>query len=105
PAEDGIRDKLVTGVQTCALPIFQLDDRGVFFEDGPQRKPRGQQRDSAASPLDARYRSAAQAVAMVFERHQAGLRHGGQRTQGVRSEERRVGKEGRCWWWRAEQRV
>src|SRR2546425_2962070 len=23
-AEDGIRDKLVTGVQTCALPIFQL---------------------------------------------------------------------------------
>src|SRR3989441_1974857 len=22
-AEDGIRDKLVTGVQTCALPIFQ----------------------------------------------------------------------------------
>src|SRR6185437_14436136 len=24
-AEDGIRDKLVTGVQTCALPIFGLD--------------------------------------------------------------------------------
>src|ERR1041384_8596284 len=24
-AEDGIRDKLVTGVQTCALPISQLD--------------------------------------------------------------------------------
>src|SRR5205823_9284811 len=24
-AEDGIRDKLVTGVQTCALPIFLLD--------------------------------------------------------------------------------
>src|ERR1041384_6405421 len=23
-AEDGIRDKLVTGVQTCALPIFLL---------------------------------------------------------------------------------
>src|SRR2546423_11907032 len=33
-AEDGIRDKLVTGVQTCALPIFarieigQRDDTG-----------------------------------------------------------------------------
>src|SRR5205823_10314729 len=30
-AEDGIRDKLVTGVQTCALPIFAGDvggDRG-----------------------------------------------------------------------------
>src|SRR5687767_15556008 len=24
-AEDGIRDKLVTGVQTCALPIYMLD--------------------------------------------------------------------------------
>src|SRR2546423_3427646 len=24
-AEDGIRDKLVTGVQTCALPIFEAD--------------------------------------------------------------------------------
>ena len=23
-AEDGIRDRLVTGVQTCALPIFQI---------------------------------------------------------------------------------
>src|SRR5690606_41074217 len=26
-AEDGIRDFHVTGVQTCALPIFQLDQR------------------------------------------------------------------------------
>src|SRR5687767_15507191 len=25
-AEDGIRDKLVTGVQTCALPIFHERD-------------------------------------------------------------------------------
>ena len=23
-AEDGIRDRLVTGVQTCALPIYEL---------------------------------------------------------------------------------
>src|SRR3989441_7346430 len=27
-AEDGIRDKLVTGVQTCALPIFAFTDHG-----------------------------------------------------------------------------
>src|SRR2546425_8163813 len=27
-AEDGIRDKLVTGVQTCALPIFRLTADG-----------------------------------------------------------------------------
>src|SRR5205823_10964527 len=26
-AEDGIRDKLVTGVQTCALPICKLRER------------------------------------------------------------------------------
>src|SRR5258708_22997662 len=26
-AEDGIRDDLVTGVQTCALPIFVVVDR------------------------------------------------------------------------------
>src|SRR5687767_15204151 len=26
-AEDGIRDKLVTGVQTCALPIFTFAPR------------------------------------------------------------------------------
>src|SRR5207248_5626203 len=26
-AEDGIRDRTVTGVQTCALPIYRLDDR------------------------------------------------------------------------------
>src|SRR5207245_7811532 len=25
-AEDGIRDATVTGVQTCALPIFRIDD-------------------------------------------------------------------------------
>src|SRR5687767_5879255 len=25
-AEDGIRDKLVTGVQTCALPIFERQE-------------------------------------------------------------------------------
>src|SRR6267378_4919560 len=37
-AEDGIRDLYVTGVQTCALPIFagaiELDDRG-FVPTGP----------------------------------------------------------------------
>src|SRR3989441_11998946 len=29
-AEDGIRDKLVTGVQTCALPIFAVDPSSPF---------------------------------------------------------------------------
>src|SRR5256714_1272888 len=37
-AEDGIRDKLVTGVQTCALPIlmerglaYQAEDKSIYF--------------------------------------------------------------------------
>src|SRR2546421_2026437 len=31
-AEDGIRDLIVTGVQTCALPIFGLaDERGALL--------------------------------------------------------------------------
>src|SRR2546430_5502038 len=39
-AEDGIRDLTVTGVQTCALPIYRLAAqglvrRGVFLADRP----------------------------------------------------------------------
>src|SRR5205823_10166494 len=33
-AEDGIRDKLVTGVQTCALPISQLSELVIFGSQG-----------------------------------------------------------------------
>src|SRR5258708_20700386 len=35
-AEDGIRDDLVTGVQTCALPISAAARRGA-----PRRRPHG----------------------------------------------------------------
>src|SRR5207248_7451657 len=31
-AEDGIRDRTVTGVQTCALPIFDARSRQPFLE-------------------------------------------------------------------------
>src|SRR3989441_9736154 len=34
-AEDGIRDKLVTGVQTCALPIWS-DESGDVVDDRPR---------------------------------------------------------------------
>ena len=37
-AEDGIRDFHVTGVQTCALPIFTLDETyeliDMYYEEG-----------------------------------------------------------------------
>src|SRR3989449_4723833 len=32
-AEDGIRDVAVTGVQTCALPIFLRTDPQFFYDD------------------------------------------------------------------------
>src|SRR5687767_15185049 len=38
-AEDGIRDKLVTGVQTCALPIYS---KGSGFNTGAFKRVRFQ---------------------------------------------------------------
>src|SRR4029078_210952 len=40
-AEDGIRDKLVTGVPTCALPISCHCGRSSLPLPGVDRKPRG----------------------------------------------------------------
>src|SRR5437868_9932228 len=78
-AEDGIRDRNVTGVQTCALPIYAFargqtvagDSRECVEPSNPARKrvrPRTAERDRARTGL-----------------------HG-------RSEERRVGKECRSRW-------
>src|SRR5207247_8456746 len=47
-AEDGIRDPLVTGVQTCALPIWAED------EVPPRRKQRRPPLDEQAPRLDSR---------------------------------------------------
>src|SRR5207244_6951167 len=79
-AEDGIRDDLVTGVQTCALPISSQVARrrgipvvGFYHSNVPQiigRRVGG----ALAEPLIGRY------VRCLYER----------------SEERRVGKECRA---------
>src|SRR2546429_9464131 len=70
-AEDGIRDVAVTGVQTCALPIYRI----------------------AAAGLSAQVQAAACAVQDL----PAGTGFDAATLIGVlhRSEERRVGKEGR----------
>src|SRR2546428_5809160 len=73
-AEDGIRDLIVTGVQTCALPIFAT--AGAFVHHTArlscERKRRLLQSSAAAcAPPTAMY---------------------------ARSEERRVGKECRSRW-------
>src|SRR2546430_10404883 len=90
-AEDGIRDLTVTGVQTCALPIFVADDvlaegRHVPHEVGREpgelrARGRGQRRRPATEGHDRRHEADAQGVA-----------------GSSRSEERRVGKECRSRW-------
>src|SRR5205823_7721551 len=93
-AEDGIRDKLVTGVQTCALPISAVG-RGRLppelrpphvhglaqgrLPQSPERGPRDGYASSARHPARRLHDAPA----------------GEHRADAVRSEERRVGKEGR----------
>src|SRR5690625_7964816 len=80
-AEDGIRDGHVTGVQTCALPIYHFLlpselPRQVISEAGCLHL-------TAWSFFTDPPRAAAREAARIA------------RQAGVRSEERRVGKEGR----------
>src|SRR5205809_4066689 len=78
-AEDGIRDVAVTGVQTCALPISRQTQSSPFLGLNAQPGDSGKLVVQGVVPG-----SAAEA---------AGLEPGD-----VRSEERRVGKEGGCRW-------
>src|SRR3989454_9217766 len=80
-AEDGIRDYKVTGVQTCALPIWlpRSDLAPHFFFDAPRVLPHA----ARVTPACARARLGSRKVP-------------GKR--GIRSEERRVGKECRSRW-------
>src|SRR5205823_8785738 len=98
---DGIRDKLVTGVQTCALPISAyerlvavqptVDVRG---RDGNARRAerRGRRRirdrDRAVLHREVLVEAARWRRRSIDDRT----------TRRLRSEERRVGKEGRTRW-------
>src|SRR5687767_15272351 len=80
-AEDGIRDKLVTGVQTCALPI------------SVQKRPS----DEDPKLLRTAFEVAEKALGALVRRAQ----HIGMSKESSflsRSEERRVGKECRSRW-------
>src|SRR2546430_4528675 len=81
-AEDGIRDLTVTGVQTCALPIFEVIATAVGEANCVAQ---------FASPT---------AVAMTSKGTLLVADTGNRRIRAVarRSEERRVGKEGRSRW-------
>src|SRR5205823_7882750 len=87
-AEDGIRDKLVTGVQTCALPICASTTSSLIGAQG----------------LNLGLRDAATISELVVEARREGADVGSPELLARydrmrrRSEERRVGKEGRSRW-------
>src|SRR5205823_7213483 len=89
-AEDGIRDKLVTGVQTCALPILVV---GKFEGHGRGGPFSGADLGNAVVGVDP-FIVPPQIV--IPDSAASGNGEGGRfiRNSG-RSEERRVGKEGR----------
>src|SRR5207248_7758429 len=89
-AEDGIRDRTVTGVQTCALPILERVRGGEML-----RMTLGEDRWQLVERM--------QAVMSLIEGH---AEHTMDAVGSdvlpslprLRSEERRVGKEGRSSW-------
>src|SRR5256885_13275721 len=87
-AEDGIRDYKVTGVQTCALPILIYEAKGLSPEAA--RKIAAEVMADAAHALD------------TLAREELGINPqelGGSAWEAAsRSEERRVGEEGRSRW-------
>src|SRR5207237_5057851 len=96
-AEDGIRDSSVTGVQTCALPIYRdLEPVAHLAQhlvvgglDLVQRDRRGVRAVQPHLALDGRGLEAG----LVGVDQEAG-----DALVGERSEERRVGKEWRAGW-------
>src|SRR5207248_6304227 len=96
--EDGIRDRTVTGVQTCALPISTLSSRHAT---GDQQQTNSRISFSKVPlPVNAGAcqstpgRGSGFCVASRFPAVSAGGKLSC--SAKARSEERRVGKEGRC---------
>src|SRR5207248_7602916 len=87
-AEDGIRDRTVTGVQTCALPISHVPGHPLSFDDSRRVGSRSDRSGLAVPRVAVGLGAAAEVMAV----HHA------------RSEERRVGKEGRRRWARWQQK-
>src|SRR5207249_9211489 len=91
-AEDGIRDRNVTGVQTCALPISVVDSIPLenlgFSIVHPNRDRDDESAPGVPKPL------VNVGLQLEFSCHAIELGQGR-----PRSEERRVGKEWRSGWW------
>src|SRR5205823_9110878 len=93
-AEDGIRDKLVTGVQTCALPIL-----GAVYNNLGQTELSEQNRQKA---FELRDRASEHEKLYIMEHYyvDSNQLEKGKNDRSMRSEERRVGKECRSRGWR-----
>src|SRR5207244_8717498 len=96
-AEDGIRDDLVTGVQTCALPISLEAGAPPWTEAQPLAPRNPYAATKAAGDLLAlsHHRSFRRDVVVTRCGNTYGPR---QHPEKLRSEERRVGEEGRAEW-------
>src|SRR2546421_5369353 len=81
-AEDGIRDLIVTGVQTCALPI-SVARRGQVHRDGVKAFALAHAEEQVESRPDSSIDTGI--VSSIQSEHNT--------PRGNRSEERRVGKE------------
>src|SRR5438105_9963749 len=86
-AEDGIRDPLVTGVQTCALPIYGGASGHDRRRDAKAPRALLRRRDAEPFALGGHFSAARIPARPVPDADRAGI---------SRSEERRVGKECRC---------
>src|SRR5437868_12259958 len=84
-AEDGIRDRNVTGVQTCALPIYVDASVGYYGVNIDQKLGEAK---NVRKPLMLHIAEKDQYVKPEAQKKIADALK--------RSEERRVGKEGRC---------
>src|SRR5437867_7684446 len=91
-AEDGIRDRTVTGVQTCALPIWTRTCRRRRRPHAAARARRMVGGSSSLSLVGARSEGGVQPRSEPVE-------EGGIDRVRERSEERRVGKGWRRGWW------
>src|SRR5205085_8741408 len=87
-AEDGIRDLTVTGVQTCALPIWMT----LPGLDRRDQRGRAASRRGSRSPVGASLFLPSLSINLLLCRP-------ADRATISRSEERRVGKECSSVWW------
>src|SRR5206468_5807206 len=94
-AEDGIRDLIVTGVQTCALPIYSRDGFDPLGIGQPDHGDLGHPLDAVDGLLDF---AAGDVLAAGLDHVFLAVDDADVTLVIDRSEERRVGKECRSWW-------